>query len=261
MASNRLAWVASVIALLFVAAASLRIYAIDEAMGGLALWSSDEAYFIAQVHQSGYYASVLKYPWILFKTFIIGGFAAVELPQDQRAHLTILRVGSSGVEHHTLKLAAGENGEAGGYPTSFTPLEGRIYAKCPWLMGQSMKGGRLVGNELSEALCWWAGDHFEKATLEESRRLDGVNKLTVTDFENNEEGWSRRGFVAGPNEVKLLIVVGDKFRVSVANMARKSAGETLSINVLRQGGPPETIGEFVQRNEMVGRSEYRGTFQ
>jgi hypothetical protein len=190
-------------------AATFHVYAVDEGAGGLLMWSRTEAYLFVQVSRRGYYASLLRFPWVLFKTFVIGGFAAVELTDDERASLVVIRVTDSGAERHVVKLNREEAGGRGGDPSKYTPLEGRIYAYCPWVIGTFMQDGHAAGNDMDHGLCWWAGDHFEKATDEERRRLDGIKRLTTTDFSGV---WSRRVFVAGPAHSNFTAAVGDQFK-------------------------------------------------
>ena len=125
-------------------AASSTIYGISEGSGGYALWNASEAYFIVEVSDRGYNASGLRYPWILFKEYVIGGFAAVELPDDEGAHLVVIRATPSSVERHILKLDRTEGKGPGTDPDRFTPLEGHIYAYCPSLDGLCRLGRRSL---------------------------------------------------------------------------------------------------------------------
>src|SRR5271165_6760333 len=181
-----------------VAAASFRTYAIIGGSGGDVMWNPSEAYIFMFVSNLGYTANGLVYPWVLFKKYILGGFAALEDPTDQRAYLVVIRATSSGVERHVVKLADRMNGGPGRDPSEFTPLEGRIYAYCPWVGGHFIQDGHWVGNDMDHGLCWWTNDHFKKATDEERRRLHGIQRLTKGALENDENGWSRLAFGAGP---------------------------------------------------------------
>ncbi len=194
-----------------VLAASFRIYAIIGGSGGYVLWNASEAHLFIEVSNLGYSANGLQYPWILFKKYVIGGFGVVESPTDQRAYLVVIRARSSGVERHIRVLADRLNGGPGSDPDRFTPLEGHIYASCPWLIGHFLQDGHLVGKDMDDGLCRWADDRFEKATEEDKRRLGGISRLTKVDFENDDSGWSRREFGAGPAERKFTIQVGDRF--------------------------------------------------
>ncbi len=159
-----------------VAGASYRAYEISGGSGGWVLWDANEAYFFIQVSDLGYNWSGFQYPWILFKRYVIGGFAAAEFPTDQRAYLVVLRITASGLERHVLKLASRFDGTPATDADRFTPIEGWIYASCPWLIGHFMQDGQMVAKD--DDLCWWAGDHFQKATDEERQRLGDFNALT-----------------------------------------------------------------------------------
>lgn len=154
------------------AAAILKIYAISETAGLLAIWNQKEAYCFSRVGRRGDSSSYLLFPWILFKEYVIGGFAAVVIPADTRTFLVVLHVTPAGVERHVLELADTNGGID---PLNYTPIEGSIYAMCPGVV-----------------LCRWTGDHFENATQEEEERLGGINRLTRGDFDHDQYGWSRR---------------------------------------------------------------------
>jgi hypothetical protein len=241
-------------------AATFRIYALSEFSGGFALWNASEAFIFMQVDDRGYNANLLQYPWILFKAYVIGGFAAVELPKDERAELIVMRVTALGVERHVVKLDRTEEGGPGGDPGKYTPLEGRIYAYCPWVIGHFMQDGQLVGNSMDDALCWWAGDHFEKANIEERRRLDGVKRLTMGDYGNDENGWSRREVGAGHDNLQYTIDVGNKLRLVMNNVTTGLEHSTFSIELRRTGKVSERIGSFFAREGRVSTAEYQQVF-
>jgi hypothetical protein len=241
--------------------ASFRIYSIDESSFGWVMWNASEAYLFVQVSDLGYKASGLELPWILFKQ-LIGGFASVVLPEDDHAEIVVIRVNSSGVERHVLKLDRTEDGRSGPAPSKFTPLEGRIYAFYPKLIGHFMQDGHMVGNDMNDGLGWWAGDHFEKATEEERSRLDGIEHLTTTDFDNDANGWSRRVLVDGRGNRNFSVDVGEHFRILVNYEFAKRAGNNVtSIELVRPGRAPETIGNFSTRQGTVSRSDYTHTFR
>ncbi len=253
--------VMAVILFLALAASSCSLHAISGGSGGYVLWNANEAYFFIEVSNLGFSATGARVPWILFKRNVIGGFAAYEPPADQHAYLLVIRVISSGVERHVLKLADRLNGGPGSDPDRFTPLKGQIYASCPWLIGQFMQDGHLVGKDVGDGLCRWVGDHFEKATEDERRQLDGINRLTKADFEGDENGWSRREFGAGPKNNKFTIAVGDKFRLSIDTEAKGVERSTVSIDLLRSGKVSERIGVFDAHEGSVSAEEYERVFR
>ena len=198
-----------------------------------------------QVDRRGDSSSYLLFPWILFKEYVIGGFAGAVIPSDTRAFFVVLHVTPAGVEKHILKLADRANGGAGSDPKRFTPLEGSIYAMCPGLY-----------------LCRWSGDHFENVTQEEQERLGGINRLTQEDFDNDADGWSRRVFVGGQAEPTFTIEVGNHFSLVVdcgdVGDLKKGA---VSIDLQRPGKASERIATFETREGGVSRSEYRHAFR
>jgi hypothetical protein len=230
---------------LVAAAASCNIYFLREYCDGNLMWNDSEAYFFVEVGRQGHHVSCVRYPLFVVKEYLGG----IESPDDDRAFLVVLRVTSSGVERHVLNLADRAIGGAGSDPTHFTPLEGHIYANCPELDG----------------LCRWSGDHFERATQEERRRLAGPDRLAKDYIRVAANGWSKRHFGAGPPESTSTIDVGDRFRLSLKNLAVKGTEKTtVLIDVLRPGKTPERIGNFdarPPRGEMVSRTEYQRAFR
>jgi hypothetical protein len=123
--------------------------------------------------------------------------------------LAVVRVTSSGVENHVLKLKDPEPGRG---PGLYTPRANRIYANYPALGG----------------LCVWAGDHFEPAALDGRQGVDGIVALTAKAFEN-ENGWSKRGVGVTRTDSNFTITVGDKFELAVNNLAvRRTARGAIS---------------------------------
>ena len=232
------------IAILFttvLAAASCKINYLRAYSGGVVMWNASEADLFIQVVRDGLSVSYLRYPWFLVKEYL----GAVELPDANRASLVVIRVTSSNIERHVLKLADRGDGGAGSDPIKYTPLEHRIYVECPPL-----------------DLCRWSGDRFERATQEERQRLDGIKRLTRGDFENDKSGWSRREFGAGPTDRKFTIKVGDKFVLLVNNLGVNGTDNgTVSIDLLRPGRDTERIGDFFRRIGKVSRTEYQHAFQ
>jgi hypothetical protein len=246
-----------------VTAASFNIYFLRERSGGYAVWNPSEAYLFVVASSVGLHVRSVRYPWALFKEYV----GAIEGADDDRAYLVVIRVSSSGVERHILKLLPREEGGYGGDPSRYTPIDGRVYAFCPFLIGQSMQNGRLTGNHLNEGLCWWAGDHFEKATESERRAImpDDLfthSRLTTGDFNNDANGWSRTVFGAGPVARKLTIDLNDKSQLLVDNVPQPGTQNgTLSIDLLQSGKPPERIGSFYDHDGRISRSEYKQAFQ
>ncbi|MBZ5606808.1 MAG: hypothetical protein LAP38_01010 [Acidobacteriia bacterium] len=239
---------------------SYKVYFIRENSVGYVMWNPREAFFFIHTGKDGLYVSGLGYPWYKFKQYL-GGFAAVELPDDQRVSLVVFRVTPIGVEHHMVRVDRGAHGGPGRDADKYTPLDDRIYAYCPEVIGSFMQDGHLVAKDPNDGLCRWTGDHFEKATEEERQRLGGVSRLTMGDFENNEDGWSRRAFGAEQMDRRFTIDMGDKCRLAVNNVVTRPGNSSITIDLLLPGKTPERIGVFEAREGRVSKSEYQHTFQ
>ena len=110
--------------------------------------------------------------------------------------------------------------------------------------------------------CRWAGDHFEKATQEEHQRLGGISRLSSADFDRDENGWSRRTFVAGPIDRSFTVEASDQFRLLVNNRGvTGTKNGTLLIDLLRPGKASERIGVFETREGRVTKAEYQHAFR
>ncbi len=236
-------------------ASKLNLYFLREYSGAVILWNSEQAYIFLKVDHVGHSISWLRYPWVLFKEYL----PAAEPFNDSAGYLTVLEVSSSGTERHTLKLEDRANGGIGFDPSRFTPLESRIYAHCPRLIRNVMENGRLISSD--SPLCWWASDHFEKATPGEQARLHGTERLTEGDMINGE-GWSRRVVPAGIKNLEFAIEVGDRFHLEISNSKRPEVnGGTLSIDAVRPQGSRERLVTVIRRAVRVGRAEYERAFQ
>jgi hypothetical protein len=124
MLSKHLAKLAIITLTVVCLAAVLNFHLISGGAGGLAMWNKSEAYFFCHIVHKGYYAPYLQYPLIA----VMESLGAVALPKESRASLVVIRVTSSGVERHVVKLADRADGGAGSDPSRYTPIEGRIYA-------------------------------------------------------------------------------------------------------------------------------------
>lgn len=240
------------------AACSCGYYAVSGGSSGCVLWNSTEAYLFMNISDLGFHPTGAKAPWVWFKQRVIGGFAAYEPPTNQRAYLLVMQVTSSGVERHTVRLADRLNGGPGSDPSRLTPMEGQVYASCPWMIGTFLQDGHLVGKDVADGLCRWTGDHFEKATDDERRRLDGISRLTDADFERDENGWSRRSFEARSSS--FTIRVDGKFQLLVTNVAKGAEKSAVTIDVLRSGQAPQRLGTYEAHEGKVSKADYQRIF-
>jgi len=229
--------VAIVICAAAVAAVSLRIYFIREDSGGYVLWNADGAYLFISVARRGLHVSYPEYAWVVLEQFLHGGRDS----DDNLSSFTVIRVTPSTVERHVVDLKGIAPGSG---PDLYTPFEGRIYANCPDIGG----------------LCRWAGDHFERATEEEQRKLDGINRLIQKDIDN-ENGWSKHGLGPAPVDYKFTIQADDKFELSVSNVVAKKYGYgAVSVDLLRPGQAPERIWYLDGNPRRVSKAEYDRVF-
>ncbi len=176
------------------ASAVLKLYFIRNDSGGTLIWNDKEAYLFMTTAQRGLRVSYLSYALVLLKQF----FYAVTSPDDERVIVTVIRVTSSSTERHVINVVHPNPGTA---PGLYTPLRGHIYANCPEFGG----------------LCRWNSDHFERATDQEQRELDGINSLTVPDFVN-VGGWSRQDAGTGSGQ-QFTVGVSSSFSILVKNEA------------------------------------------
>jgi hypothetical protein len=218
------------LAVLIVAAFSLRAYFVRDDSGGEFLWNGDEAYLFMSVTRRGYKIGYWEYPLALLKEALYG----VRGVDDQRTSVTIIHIRNSGIERHVVEALYEEPANT---PDFYTPCAGSIYANYH---------GSLIK---------WTGNKFETATEEERRRLDGTNRL---DEKNMEKGWSKRGFGEAVSDYQFAVNVSQVFRVEVTNKRLDRAGHsTLSIDLARPGQAPQNIWHVDGRTKWVSRTEYK----
>lgn len=205
------------------------------------LWHADRAQCYLEVWQEGHEVSYLHYPWLVIKEY----FGAPEKADETSGYLVVIEATTSGVERHVLKLSDLRNEGPGGNPSKYTPIEGRIYALCSG----------------PPRLSWWSGDHFEQATQEESRRLDGINRLTVGDIGRDENGWSRREFRIETHDYEFTAKISDEVGLSVRNIPiNGSRHGTVSIDLLRAHRASERLWTFNALPARISKAEYRRAF-
>jgi hypothetical protein len=220
-------------------AAPCRVYTIIDGAEGNVLWHSSEAFFFVGIRHIGHNVSCFRFPWFFAKGFLGG----VEDPDNDMGELIVLRITSSGSVRHVQRIAYEPPGAA---PGMYTPLDGRIYANYPALGG----------------LCWWAGDHFEKATAEERQRLGGISHLTNRVIEQSKDGWSKRlfGVFAGDSDNRFFIDVGN-FRVTTSDLGGNSNDRVLSINITRPKHDQERAWSVQLHSGSVIQSVYEQVFE
>jgi len=211
--------------------AALNAYLIRIDAGGYALWNAKEAYFFIYKDTLGRHVKWIGYPLLALGEM----FGYIEPPDDGHGTEFVVRVTPDGVERHTLEMTDRTQGSG---PSMFTPLEGRIWVNYPTLGG----------------LCWWAMDHFERATQEEQKRLGGISALN-NDFYDDKNGWSKHGLGGRNREIKLSDSV-----VLLVSGQGVSKLDPISIEMRNQGGESQTIFDLALQVGLVSRSQYRRTF-
>jgi hypothetical protein len=241
MRTNTIAAIAIAILIVVAVAMAARsnVYLIDEGGGATVLWNANEADVFISIRHMGEEVNCLRYPWFVVKSYLGG----VEDNDNDGGSLAVIRVTSSGIERHVLRINYEPPGSA---PDMYTPLEGHIYANAPQLGG----------------LCRWAGDHFQPASPEEQRRLGGIDHLTNQDIPNGNDGWFKRSFQAGPvdSDAEFTLAEGVTFRLSASDLTAKNGDRILSINLLRPGHASEKIWDVELRVGRVSKAEYQRIF-
>ncbi len=231
MTSRTTAYGSVILATGVVLSAAFNAYLIRTDVGGTALWNAREAYFFIGLDTVGRHVKWIQYP------FLVAGevLGDIEPPDDGLVSLFVLRVTPDGVERHILKH---RDRRPGSGPGMFTPLEGRIWLNYPSIGG----------------LCWWAGDHFERATPEELKKLGGLSSLDNQSYVD-KNGWSKSGVWNGHigwmkmgNGVELLA-------------GGTSPRDSLTIEMRKPGREPTTIFSLSVSAGLVSGSEYRRAFR
>jgi len=215
------------VALLLICLSFSQIYYIGGSGDGDLLWNVKEAYLFVHGERRGYHVSYLGYLAELVK----GYFGAIDPPDDERPFTIVIRITPSGIERH------GEKDQFG----YFTPVDDSIYA------------GRNDSN-----LWKWAGTHFEKAGIDEQKKVKGIEGLSKKNF-TNVSGWSARYSVTSNMKEEFPITLGGKSMTVQVTTLNLSAGE-VSVDLLRHDLPAETLFRRSGQPRRVSRTEYQQSF-
>jgi len=233
MPNKKLAIGTLAVGMVLVLSASLNAHFIRIEGGGEVLWNDKEAYLFIASNIVGHHVKWIQYPVLIARESL----GSTELPDDSSGSMYVIRVTSSGLERHVFELTDRRPGSG---PSMYTPMEGRIWLNYPTLGG----------------LCWWAGDHFERATQEELRRLDGINHLN-NRFYRDENGWSKDMVTDGHDST---IKVGDKFELLAGGPRAPDGQGAISVDMRSPGHEPTMVFNLDLRVGMISRGEYRRTF-
>ena len=215
--------------IVLVALASQKTYRIGESADGTLMWNADEAYLFLNVGYRGYRLNYVQTLLEMVREY----FGAVRPPDDQSFWVEILRITPKAIEHHT---------EEGKSLDLYTPFQGSIYANnqgTPWR---------------------WSGTRFEVPGPQEQKELDGIKRLSATDF-SNSNGWSKRGGILSrsEDEVKYNIVIGGK--PLVLDVKRRSPETSIDVRLLRPDGTADTVWYADLHPRKVRKEEYQPTFK
>lgn len=209
-----------------------QVYTIREDGGADLLWNDNEAYLFVYDNYRGFRTNYLTYPWIIVKQYL---FYAPPDPDDEHVSAAVFHITSAGIERYSLDSAGS---------SLQTPFEGKIYANC------------------HGSLCKWAGTHFEPASEEERRMLDGLNRLAPNDIDGGPDGWSKRRIGLALHDYQFSVGVGkeDKLEINVTN-DRKAAFSRMSVDLLRPSHSPEQVWYHDGYPRWVTKAEYERLFQ
>jgi hypothetical protein len=213
------------LALLVIASAFLQIYFIGSSGDGDLLWNAKEAYLFVHGERRGYHVSCLGYVAAGIKTL----FGVIDSPDDRNPFTLVIRITPAGTERYEVK----------GEYDYFAPFDNILYG---------------VHND--QNLWKWAGTHFEKASIDEQRRLNGIQGLSKKEF-TDVNGWSGRYSVTSKIKEQFpFLLSGAPMTVEVTTL--NLADGEVSVDLLRPDHPPETIFRRNGRPRRVSKSEYRG---
>jgi hypothetical protein len=226
--STLIIWISMLLVLL---SAGLSAYVVRINAAGVALSNGKEAYFFINRETDGYHVK-----WIGYPLTIVGEILGrIEPPDDVRGTIYVIRITSSTVEQHVLEQTDLRPGSG---VSMLTPIGDRIWTNYPGLGG----------------LCWWAGDHFERATQEELHRLDGINHLD-NDYYRDRRGWSKASVSPGQTSV---ITLGDGTELSAYDAEWHYP---FLIERQKRGREPTTVFSLDIDSGFISRSGYKNAFR
>ena len=214
-----------VLGLLFVlvgALGSWETYHVWDLASADLLWHSGEAYLFVGVSRSGYRFTYLEYLIEFAKEY----FYMVP-PRDNRTfYTTVFRITSSNVQRYTVDGMAFD---------LYVPLDDGIYSR-------------------RDGAFWkWMGNRFDKASVGDQRRLQGVNDRDFTDI----QGWSKRKSLTEMRPYSDVTIQFDGQPVTISTTA---GSREVSIDISRSGQSTERVFDLDQRLNRVSKSEYEKIF-
>jgi hypothetical protein len=238
--------VLTVLVVIVLALASLRVYYVRDESNGSLLWNDKEAYAFIGVEEYGYNFSYLG--WLREGIKEIFPFGASP-PNDKHYYLEVLRI-----TPQTIQRSSVDNFYLGSPPSAF---------------GQNIYGGSLLDAHAGPMK--WSGTHFEALTPKEQAELQNANdagELPTSPSFNNIGGWSRRmvggEVVREPPTVSLekdarITIELDGTPLTFA-MNSGFISHEARIDLARPGIPSEIIWHLNENSRRVTRDTYKRTF-
>src|SRR5580693_5253623 len=190
------------------------------------LWNANEGYLFAHGGRSGYRVSYLGYLAEIVKEPL----GVVPSADNRSSFTSVVHMTASTVERY----------ETAGEFEYYTPVDNIIYA----------------GHE--GAVWKWMGTHFEQASSEEQRKLNGTANLSNGDF-TGANGWSARRSIAGTLFDEIKIQLGGKPLTILAKTINIRDGE-VSIDLLGPDRSTENLYYMTFQPRRVSRAEYEHIF-
>jgi len=104
----------------------------------------------------------------------------------------------------------------------------------------------------------WTSTHFEKAGIDEQKKLKGVEGLSKKDFTDMND-WSARYSLTSNIKEEFPITLGGKSMTVQVTTLSLGAGE-VSVDLLRHDLPAEMLFHRSGQPRRVSRSEYQQNF-
>jgi len=206
------------------------LHFLDDWVGGVLVWNSEEAYLFSSWSGMGYRHSLIG-----FLAALVPAYFGASAPPNESGHCTIVfRITPARIERYVVQ---------GVVFRAYIPKGNMIYA---WSGGPLWK---------------WAGDHFERATQEEDREvieIPGVTMLSIVKDISDPLGWSVRNSLTGwpsKSEVEL------KGKPTFFYVDLRDSNREIYVDVQLPGRERERILHAKSKLHLVARREYERLFR
>ena len=206
------------------------LHFVDDWVGGVLVWNSEEAYLFSGWSGLGYRFNVIGFLAALVPAY----FGASTAPDENRGCTIVFRITPARIERYVVPDVGFK---------AYIPKGKTIYA---WSGGPLWK---------------WAGDHFERATSEEEREVIEIPKATMLSVGkdiSDPHGWSVRNTLSGW-PAKSEVDIGGKpifFYVTLGVL-----NEEISVDVQLPNRERKRILHAKSKFHLVGRREYERAFR